>query len=496
MISDSVTPKLRGRTPAVVKGNVFTSRDVELIEEQWVRAARRSFWAYRQFMRPNMKRGWFQRRVAHRLQQFYEDLIAGRKPKLIIVAPPQHGKSDTIQDFIAWLSGKHPDFKTIFASFSIRLGVRTNLRLQRQMETEKYQRVFADTRLGSVGSGYVRNQELLEFVGQEGSFRNTTVMGSITGEGLDLGVIDDPIKGRAEANSRSNRDKVWEWFTDDFNTRFSENAGFLMILTRWHIDDPAGRMLEEDPSVDVMKFSAIAEEDEFDLDGTLRRRRGEALFPEHKSLTFLLARKKVMSQSSWYSIYQGSPIVVGGEMFPTEKFVVVPTMPRGAKVEKIVRYWDKAGTENSGKWTAGVLMARLTDGRFIIMDCRRGQWNYHNREQQIKQSAEDDGHSVSIYVEQEPGSGGKESAERTVAMLAGYKAYSDKVTGDKETRADPYAGQVQGGNVMLLNGPWVKKFLEEHEFFPNGPYKDQVDAAGGAFAQLTTGNEKKAGMLW
>ena len=493
MISDSVTP--RQKRP-IEKANVFTPFDLELISETWYRKARQSFWVYRQLMRPNMKRGWFQKKLAYRLQQFYEDLIAGRKPKLIIVAPPQHGKSDTIQDFIAWLSGKHPDFKTIFASFSIRLGVRTNLRLQRQMETEKYQRVFPETKLGSIGSGYVRNQDMLEFVGHEGSFRNTTVMGSITGEGLDLGVIDDPIKGRAEANSLTNRDKVWEWLTDDFNTRFAEDAGLLMILTRWHIDDPAGRLKEQDPSVDLLKFSAIAEQDEFDLDGTLLRRKGEALFPEHKSLVFLNARKKVMSKPSWFSIYQGSPIVLGGELFPVEKFVVVPSMPRGVTIEASVRYWDKAGTEAGGKYTAGVLMSRLSDGRYIVQDCRRGHWNYNNREIEIKQCAKDDGKEVPVWVEQEPGSGGKESAERTIAMLAGWNAHSDKVQGDKITRADPYAGQVQGGNVMLLNGPWVKKFLEEHEFFPNGPYKDQVDAAAGAFAQLTTGNSKKAGALW
>ena len=77
-----------------------------------------------------------------------------------------------------------------------------------------------------------------------GSFRATTVMGQINGMGLDLGVIDDPIKGRAEAQSEVTREKTWNWLTDDVLSRFSEHAGLIMIMTRWHVDDPAGRLIE------------------------------------------------------------------------------------------------------------------------------------------------------------------------------------------------------------------------------------------------------------
>lgn len=489
---------LKSRSAGKSTSPGFLMEDLEFAEEAMCRQAERSFWAYRQLMHPNMLKGWFQRDVAHKLQRFYERLIAGERPKLILMAPPQHGKSDTITDFIAWISGKHPELKTIFASFSSRLGVRTNLRIQRQMSSDRYKRIFRDgARLAeSAADGYQRNQELIEFVGKEGSFRNTTVEGSITGESLDLGVIDDPMKGRAEANSPTRREGVWNWFTDDFNTRFSENAGMLMILTRWHIDDPAGRMVDADPTIEVVRYKAIADEDEFNEEGELVRRKGEALFPGHKSLSFLMARKRVMTESSWQSIYQQSPIVVGGELFPVNCFRLVPFIPKGVNILKTVRYWDKAGTQDGGKFTAGVLMAKLSDGRFIVLDVVRKQLNYHNREQLIKTTARDDGVSTTVWVEQEPGSGGKESAQRTVANIPGYTVYADKVQGDKYTRAEPYAGQVQGENVLLLTAPWNKKFLEEHEFFPNGPFKDQVDAAAGAFAKLTDETGKKAGTLW
>ena len=98
--------------------------------------------------------------------------------------------------------------------------------------------------------------------------------------------MDDPIKGRAEASSKPVRDKTWDWFTDDFFTRFSDSAGLLMIMTRWHLDDPVGRLIERFPGAKILRYPAIAEEDE------KNRLKGEALFPEHKSLPFLMERRE------------------------------------------------------------------------------------------------------------------------------------------------------------------------------------------------------------
>ena len=128
---------------------------------------------------------------------------------------------------------------------------------------------------------WLRNSSILEYVGNDGSFRNTTVMGQINGQGLDLGVVDDPIKGRAEAQIEATRDKTWTWFTDDFFGRFSDHAGFVMIMTRWHLDDPVGRWLEHFPDTKVLRYPAIAEQDE------KYRKKGEPLFPELKPPSFL-----------------------------------------------------------------------------------------------------------------------------------------------------------------------------------------------------------------
>jgi len=161
-----------------------------------------------------MKLGWWQREVANELQRFYRSLINGERPKLVLMAPAQHGKTEQATDFSAWLAGKRPDLKTIFASYSDELGVDVNMNLKRIMTSERYVDIF-EHRLGDSGSDWRRNANVLEYVNHRGSFRNTTVAGQVTGQGLDIGVVDDPIKGRAEASSKTVRDKIWEWFTDD-----------------------------------------------------------------------------------------------------------------------------------------------------------------------------------------------------------------------------------------------------------------------------------------
>jgi predicted phage terminase large subunit-like protein len=254
-----------------------------------------------------------------------------------------------------------------------------------------------------------------------------------------------------------------------------------MIMTRWHLDDPIGRLIEYFPDAKIFRYSAIAEEDE------RNRSKGEALFPQHKSLSFLLERKKAMTQASWESEYQQNPIVVGGGIFPIEKLMTMPLLDR-TDILKSVRYWDKAGTEDAGAYTAGVLIHRLKDNRFVIEHVVRGQWSALERERQIMAWAEHDRErikgSYEIGVEQEPGSAGKESAENTIRNLAGYKVFADKVTGSKEVRAEPFAAQVQGGNVWLIAGSWHREYLEELEQFPSGKFADQVDASTGAFNRL------------
>jgi len=114
----------------------------------------------------------------------------------------------------------------------------------------------------------------------------------------------------------------------------------------------------------------------------------------------------------------------------------------------------------------------------------RGQWGYGERERQIRQTAEMDGTDTVIWIEVEGGSGGKESAQRTLKNLAGFRAYADRVIGDKATRAEPFAAQVEAGNIYLVKAPWNREYIAELEPFPVGQYTDQVDVSSGAFNKL------------
>lgn len=475
----------------------FTADDLDILDRIVAAKARGCFWTYRRYMNPGMKVGWWQQEIARELQQFSEAFFAGTRPALAIQAPPQHGKSYQIIDFLSWILGKHtvfpetcgilknePGIREVYGSFSDRLGVRANLRLQRMFRSDRYKRVFPGFRLPVRGDGSLINRDIIEIPNRESYFRNTTVGGSITGEGLDLGVIDDPIKGRKDASSPTVRDTAWNWLTDDLFTRFSDFAALLMILTRWHVDDPLGRLIDaqklgEYANLRVLRYPALAEEDE------AHRGKGEPLFPEHKSEGFLLQRKSLMTESSWESLYQQAPFVQSGGMFPIERFEIVEHKPLPSDIVKSVRYWDKAGTKGGdGAETAGVLMDRLRDGSYLVEHVAHGRWALFEREREIKRWANLDGFGVRTWVEQEPGSGGKDSATFTIANLAGHVAAADRVTGDKVTRAEPYASQVQIGNIKLLRGDWNKAFLEQHEQFPNGKLKDIVDASGGAFSKV------------
>jgi predicted phage terminase large subunit-like protein len=444
--------------------------------------AREDFFVFRQHVRPTMLQSWWTKEVAAALQQFYDDLVGGRRPKLAIGAPPQHGKSWAVTDFIAWVAGKNPQLKTIYASYSAELGERANLELQRTIASPRYRTVFPKMRIGA--SGWACNSELIEYAGCAGSFRNTTIEGAINGLELNLGVIDDPMKGRAEASSKLIRERVWNWFTDDWGSRFSRDAGMIIIMTRWHVDDLLGRFIERG-GVTVLAYPAIAERDE------RYRRRSEALFPELKPLSFLLERKKELTEASWQSLYQQHPITVGGGIFPVEKLTTLSVFDR-SNILKSCRYWDKGGTEGGGAYTCGVLMHMTKDKSFIIEHVVRGQWSALEREEKIKYWAgQDRGKlrpgSYEVGVEQEPGSGGKESAEATLRNLAGFKCFADRVTGSKEVRAEPFAAQVQAGNVRLVAGTWHYELLDEMESFPNGRYRDQCDACSGAFNRLVSG---------
>jgi predicted phage terminase large subunit-like protein len=455
--------------------------EIEILEELACIEARESFYAYRQYINPKLKLGWWQREVATELQQFYEDLSAGHSPKLVIQSPPQHGKSTIVIDFLSWIAGKDSSLRTIYTSFSERLGIRANLRMQRIMDGQKYHRVFG-ARIGltisvTISSQLLRNREILEYIGAEGYFRNTTVCGSITGESLDLGVIDDPIKGREQAQSSVIRQKTWDWLTDDFFTRFSEHAGLLVILTRWHVDDPIGRLLEKDKTIKLLTYPAIAIKDD------TYRRIGEALFPEHKSIEFLENIRSVMAVSSFEALYQQAPVLMEGNLFKPDNIPIIDALP---EYIQYVRAWDLASTAGGGDWTVGAKIGITSDGsRIIIADIVRLRGSPEEVEATIKNTAQRDGKECTIRLPQDPGQAGKAQIAYLTKQLIGFNIHSTPVSGDKITRAEPFASQCNVGNISMLKAGWNDQLVDEMRMFPNGTFDDQIDAGSDAFSEIS-----------
>ena len=180
-------------------------------------------------------------------------------------------------------------------------------------------------------------------------------------------------------------------------------------------------------------------------------------------------------------LYGGNWKIVeaGGNMFNQAWWSMAIAPPEEERI--IIRYWDKAATANGGCETAGVRMSKTDDGRFFVEHVVHGQWSTYKREQIIHQTAQQDGTEVEIYLEQEPGSAGKDSAEFTIRNLAGFKVQAQRVTGDKVERAKPFASQVEAGNVSLVRAEWNKAYIHQHHNFPQSRLKDMVDASSGAF---------------
>lgn len=175
-----------------------------------------------------------------------------------------------------------------------------------------------------------------------------------------------------------------------------------------------------------------------------------------------------------------------GSYFKRSDFQVVDALP---KLTKICRAWDQAGSikkKNSDDpdYTAGCKMGQTVDGDYIIIHMERFRCEPPQVDSRIKNIAEQDGTITSIRLAQDPGQAGKSQKFSQTKMLSGFNVVSLPVTGDKETRAKPFAAQVQAGNVKVLRGEWNEAFFGELENFPEGVHDDQVDAASDAFDQL------------
>lgn len=411
-----------------------------------------------------------------------EAITAGEISRLLINIPPGTMKSTLCSVFWpAWEWGPKgmPHIRMIGASHEQGLAVRDTRKMRNLITSDWFQQRWP------IALTSDQNQKTY-YENESTGFRQACAVASMTGKRGDRVVWDDPHSVEA-ALSDAHRETALRVFQETLPTRLNnpDSSAIVIVMQRLHENDVSGHILESDLGyvhlMLPMEFeperkciTSIGFEDP-------RTEEGELLFPGRFSRETVDRDKKVMGSMAVAGQFQQRPAPRTGGFFRWERFEVVKTAP---KARRMVRYWDKAGTEGGGARTAGVLMSVCPDGVYYVHSVVKGQWSALERERVIRQTAETDGKDVDIWIEQEPGSGGKESAESTIRNLAGFKIKSERPTGEKSVRAEPYSAQVEAGNVKLVQGDWNKDFIEEHKTFPVGKYKDQVDAAAGAFNKL------------
>ena len=322
-----------------------------------------------------------------------------------------------------------------------------------------------------------------------GAYRAAGAGGSITGRRADLCIIDDPIKGREDADSQVIRDKVWAWYRAEVITRLKPGGRIVLINTRWHEDDLAGRLLAEMKTGgdrwEVLNLPALAEADD-----PLGRAPGEPLWPEWESLVALERKRDTIGPREWGALFQQHPRPLEGALFKVGNIQVLDVAPQlhGAT---IARGWDLAATKqvgtNNPDWTAGVKLARMPSGLYVVLDVMRFRGGPDDVDNTIRNIASQDGKTVKIGLPQDPGQAGKQQVLAFTRLLSGHDLETSPETGDKATRAAPVASQVNGNNVAIVRAGWNSAFIEELRSFPSGAKDDQVDGLSRAFSLVGLG---------
>jgi predicted phage terminase large subunit-like protein len=418
------------------------------------------------------------------------DVEQDKTDRLMIFVPPQHGKSALASVYFPpWYLGRHPDRRIIAASYGADLVADWGRQARNIVASDEYRLIFPDTQLAQ-DSQAVNHWDI---AGTDGGYICAGVGGPITGRGAHVLLIDDPVKNQEEAESQIQREAVWQWYQTVAYPRLRPPGAIVLIMTRWHEDDLAGRLLKAEAEGGdkwrVLRLPAMAEEDD-----PLGRTFGTALWPERYDGEKLVRIREVIGSRAWASLYQQSPKPREGNMFWREWFEIIEALPKGLAY---CRFWDTATGSASGSdpdYHAGCLEGRDKEGRTYIADMRRSRDSPADLEALLRYTAASDkiqagdNGSLRIRMEQEKGASGKlyvDNIQRTV--LQSYAFAGVPVTGSKEVRAAPLAAQAEGGHVKVLRAPWNGAFFDELEAFPNGAHCDQVDAASGAYLELAMG---------
>lgn len=408
-----------------------------------------------------------------------ERIERGELDRLMVFMPPGSAKSTYASIlFPAWWFCRRPHSAVIAASHTAELAEWFGRRVRNAIVSNSAT-LGLDLAADSTAAGRWSTN-----VG--GDYYAAGVGGSIAGRRSDLAIVDDPVRSREAANSATQRKRTWDWFRADLLTRLKPRGRVVLIMTRWHEDDLAGRLLlTEADRWRVLCLPALAEAND-----PLGRALGEPLWPEWQSAAELVDKRRTLGERDWSALYQQDPRPAEGALFRVERIAILDAAPTE---ERAVRSWDLAATAAMGTadpdWTVGVKLARLGSDRFAVLDVVRLRGGPDEVEAAILGSANLDGHNVIVALPQDPGQAGKSQVSHLARRLAGFRVEASRETGDKSTRAAPFASQVNVGNVALVRARWNDVLLDELAAFPSGRHDDQVDALARAFGVLVASPE-------
>ena len=425
---------------------------------------------------------WFHRIIAEHCQR----LLNGEIRNLMVFVPPQHGKSEIVsRNFPAWALGQNPDLKIVGCSYSAELSRQFSRSIQRIIDSPEYATIFPDTYLNGSNvvttKGYLRNVDIFETVGHRGFYKCVGVGGSLTGTPVDIGIIDDPVKDALEAYSETYRNRVWEWYLSVFLTRLHNESRQLFIMTRWHEDDLAGRILKREPDKwTVLKIPALREtsEDGNDFDP---REVGEALWENRHSRERLLEQKK-RSERNFSALYQQNPTIEGGNIIKEKWFRHISLADYHALHfhEPIHFFLDTAYNkkQKSDNDPSGIIGACKIRNNIYITCAQKVYKEFPDLIRYLPDFMAANDASGESTLRIEPKANGVSVCQQLQESSSLNVTYTPSPTDPKDTRLYAVAPKVECGRVYLVEGDWNEEFIDEVCGFPAKTHDEYVDILG------------------
>ena len=442
---------------------------------------------YVEYVNMGYKHGTHTQFICNLLQKAME---SGERQQIIITMPPQHSKSFTITETLpSYFLGRNPNKQVIVIGYSTDFAEKFGRKNKDKIE--EYGPDVFDVHLG-------QKQAYKDWItDKDGRMISSGIGGQITGERANLMIIDDPIKNRKEANNKRYRDEVWDEWESTLSTRLAEDALVILIMTRWHEDDLAGRFLErEADDWTLVELPALSEGKEHDL---LGREEGEPLWEEQYSREYLEKRKEKLSSKAWNSLYQCAPNIEEGNQFKSVYFryfrenddrnAFILEKPEDKKVilkNKCICFQTvdssfKSATAND--FTVVSTWYLTPQGDLLLYSVNRDKlevpdlWGF-------LVSNMDRFNPSRVFVEDKAsGTGLIQKAKREGRPVIPVKAVADKVT-----RSFDISNFYENRAVYHKAGTsWVADYEDELVKFPDGTNDDQVDTASIAGIAVSRG---------